>query len=226
MKALKYVLTAVALLLFAGACATPPEDEPEVAAVPDNLVQLQSEAEELRAEILEFGLDAYEEEQYALGNEAFARAEGLLSEDPQEAADLYEEAIERFESVIAGGFPALLVDRQSEVEGARQDAIDARARTAAASLFEEAEDLLDQAVTMREEDSYRESYGTFAEAETRFGESTTRAHERRDEARAALDRLDERIREAEDEASELEEELEEEEEELEEEVDEDFEVEE
>ncbi len=210
MKALKYALTAVALLLFAAACATPPEEEPEVAAVPDNLVQLQSEAEELRSEILEFGLDAYEEEQYALGNEAFSRAEGILSEDPEEAAQQYEEAIARFESVIDGGFPALLVDRQSEVEGARQDAIDARARTAAASMFEEAEGLLDQAIELREAGSYRESYGTFADAETRFGDSSTRAQERRDEARAALDRLDQRIREAEEEASDFEDELEEE----------------
>lgn len=213
MKALNYMIAVAALLLFAAACATPPEDEP--VEIPDNLAQLQAEAQELQATIEQYGLAEYEPDEFGLGEAAYLRAQDEVADDPQNAADSYEEAIGHYGVVISRGFPTLLVDRQSEVEGARQSAIDSRARTAATASFEEAEEVLATAIELREAGSYEDSFATFADAEERFNSSRETAERRRDEARAALDRLDQRMRETESEASDLEQELEEEEAEIE-----------
>lgn len=208
MNALRYTVVGVSLLIFAAACATQPEDE--TVEVPDEVGQLKVEAEELRATIEEYGLDRYEPEETGLGDEAFEQGDELLEEDPESAAESFEEAIGRFEVAISLGFPALLDERQGEVEESRQEAIDARARTAATDIFDDADELFGQAVEQREAEEYEQSFAMFADAQEGFEESREIAVERRDEARAALDRLDERLREAEDQAEEIERELEEE----------------
>ena len=215
MNALKYTLAVTAFLLIVVACATPPEDDP-VAEIPDELPQLRAQAQELQSTIARYELDEYEGDEFALGVAAYERGEALLDENPQDAVEGYERAIGHFEVVIERGFGALLVDRQSEVEGKRQQAVEARAPSAATSEFEQAEEVLAQAIELREAGSYEESYASFEDAGERFDASRRTADRRRDEARAALDQLDERFRETEDRASELERELEEEERALEE----------
>lgn len=208
MNALRYTIMGVTLLVFAAACATPPEDE--TVEIPDNVAQLKAEAEELRATIEEYELDAYEAEETALGDQALDRGDDLIDQDPAAAQESFEEAVGRFEVVISLGFPALLDDRQEDVEEIRQEAIDARARTAATDAFDRADELFGQAIAQREAESFEQSFGTFADAQEGFHESREIAVRRREEARAALDRLDERLREAEAQAEEIERELEEE----------------
>ncbi len=186
MKALKYALAVTTLLLFVVACATPPEDDP-VEVAPEELERLRTQAQELQALIAEYGLDEYEEEEFALGVAAFERGESLRTEDPDGALEDYEQSIGHFDVVVERGFGALLVDRQSEVEGARQAAIDARAPTAVAAEFEDAEDVLAQAIELRETGAYEESYASFADAEERFDSSRQTAERLHEDALARQD---------------------------------------
>ncbi len=190
MKTLKYALTVTALMLFVVACATPPEDDP-VDVIPDELPQLRAQAQDMQSTIAQYALDEYEEDEFALGVAAYERGEAILEEDPASAVEDYEQAIGHFEVVIERGFGALLVDRQSEVEGARQAAIDAQAPTAVASEFDEAEEVLAQAIELREAGSYEESYASFADAEERFDASRQTAERLRETAVARQGEVEE-----------------------------------
>ncbi len=197
-------MTVSTLLLFVGACASAPEEEPEE---PDVDSVVQQEAQSLLDTITEYGLDEYESEEFESGDAAFSAGTANLVDDPEASAEDFRTAIGHFETVISEGFPALLEERQTTAEAVRDEALDARADVAAETLFTEADSLLEQAVTERADGSFEDSFASFNEATTQFAEARDTAAERRERAQAAIERASERLEESEARARELDEEV-------------------
>lgn len=200
-------LTVSSLVLFMGACASAPEEEPETPEV-DSVAQ--QEAQSLRDTITEYELEQYASEEFDAGDAAFSAGTANLVDDPKAAGENFRTAIGHFETVISQGFPALLEERETAAEAVRDEALDARADVAAEMLFGEADSTLSQAVAERGDGSFEDAFASFNQATTQFAEARDTAIERRERAQAALDAASQRLEESENRARELDEEVEDE----------------
>ncbi|TVQ23992.1 MAG: hypothetical protein EA383_12500 [Spirochaetaceae bacterium] len=204
-KTLLYIIVG-SLLLFMGACASAPEEEPEIPVVDD---VAQNEAAALRETIIEYGLDEYEADEFAAGDAQFSAGTANLVDDPESAGENFRMAIGHFETVISRGFPTLLGEREEAAEAVREEALAARADVAAATVFSSADTKLARAQTQRADGSFEASFVSFNEATVEFADARDTAVERRERAQAALDRANQRLEEAEERARELDEEVDE-----------------
>ncbi len=221
-KSTRYALLAAALALIFTACASAPEPEPELEQVPpqpaEDRVQAQrEEAELLRQKIVEADLSQYApadfeqgEEQLALGDEA-----GELEAD--EALDHYRNATESYRRVIDRAFEDVVDVARSDAQDAQRQADEVRARRGAPEPYEQAENMLSNAESERDQRNFTPSLEGYRGARESFEQAYEVAAERRDRAREAMDAADRAITQTEGTAEELEDELEDEEDELEEE---------
>lgn len=172
---------------FLGACATGPEPVPP----PD---EARDTARTLRAQILEFDLAQYAEDEFEVGETQFTTAEvAFETEDYETAEQAYNLAIDRYTIVIRDGFQTIAGTRREEATEAKALADEVKASVAMAENYAEALEIYDRAVDAADAGNHQEAAELFENAALLFIRVYDQAAEKQRQALDALGRVDQRI---------------------------------
>ncbi|MDR2543612.1 MAG: hypothetical protein LBC80_09250 [Treponema sp.] len=151
----------------------------------------------VRQEVITRGFNDYDGENFIKAEEVACEALEEFGTDNIEAAiTKAEEALLRFNLVLANGWPAYASDRQAYAENERELALAERANIASRELFREADAVFEQAGADHALENFHDAALHFIDAEALFAIARLDTGERRQRAEAAILAAEERIEES------------------------------
>lgn len=190
-----YPLLGVFILLWIGACASPPPPKevapppppaPAVVTVPAPEAELKN-AESLKETIDKYNLSFAKPEEYAKANEELAAGKDAMGKDNAKAKDLLISAGKRYTVVLEAGLEKTAETRSVEMQTAQKKADDVKAYRAAATEYSLAESKKAEAIRLYNEKKYLEAYQASEEAVAAYNKSYEVARQKRTVAEQKLE---------------------------------------
>lgn len=209
MNIMRKLFLLLAVVMVVVGCAGAPDPEPEPAPEPtpepevveepeepatpfdpDLAAAARDSATELRTivERNNFGPEAPED--YAAAEEAFSAAADVYDSDPERSRDLYEDAARGYRTVIDEGARARADRARAAAHEERERARSVRAEVAQRSRYNQAQEDLDQAESLLEQEEYEGAFASFDDARDGFRAAYIAARDQRERALRSLEQLD------------------------------------
>lgn len=194
-RSLLQTLPSVTLLIWIGACASPPPPKevapppppaPAVVSVPAPEAELKN-AESLKETIDRYNLSFAKPDEYAKANEELAAGKGAMGKDNAKAKDLLVSAGKRYSIVLEAGIEKTAEIQATEMQTAQKKADEVKAFRAAATEYSLAERKKAEAIRLYGEKKYLEAYQASEEAIAAYNKSYGVARQKRTVAEQKLE---------------------------------------
>ena len=164
-----------------------------------NAMRTVLEANRLRAELSDRGLEAYDPDNVRSGNAALEAAlAASQNRNFNEASNRGEEALAHLSAALITAWRTRAEQGRAAAAEERQKALDLRANVAAREEFDPAEAIYNRANTALSRENFEEAALSYDECRPMFTASAQLAMARRQAAQDALDRADRRLIESEE----------------------------
>jgi hypothetical protein len=185
-----------------------PEPEPEpapvaAAPVPKPEKEYQT-AKEMRATVIQFGLDEYEAQAFQKAEASFKEGEAAYEKDNDKSRTAFQQAIAGYQQVLDGGFPALTSERKRSADAAKAEADRVKAAVAVKSDYNAAQNLYNQAAAAEKAKNYPKALDLYEQSRARFAAAAQTTRDLRAKAEASIKEVKEELATAEQQAAEAE----------------------